>query len=488
MTTSPRKPETASSVQPDAALLGLIADFHKAYSETPAARDKWTAEKGRVEALPDCPSFVAPALDQAGYDRHCAFMKEHGVTALYDRFNELEGHAGALANQIFATPAYTLVGAVEKLKIVRLARGDDGDTADNDLEAYQYDSQERWFAGVMRDFDRLAGESGDEPLVALYAKWHALEWRRAPEGLTEDETERFHARTGDEADAVSVEIIGAPAKTLIGAYAQIALLKFWDENGVPDRLEAALARFYGHVEAALQGAGRTGGGEDPVVQIVQTLPAMFDKLTRLEIKEVKQGEALRWSGTYYDLIRATEGVIAQTPATSLEGALAQIAIANACVHEIEDSVEDNLRHDRAVAARSLLYSAVSAIETATGARRPEVTARHHMIDDHNPLMGAAATPDPAVELAREHQTAINRLNTPGEISDDDTNKFMDNVVVPLEEKLARTRPTSREGIMALLDVAAAQARRESDETPASWEAMIIGVMQNARDAIKAGVA
>ena len=234
------------------------------------------------------------------------------------------------------------------------------------------------------------GEAGDEPLVALYAKWRALEWRKPPEGLTEDEAESFTDRTADEADAVSVEIIAAPAKTLIGAYAHIALLKFWAENGIPDRLEAALARFYGHVEAALQGAGRTGGGEDPVVQIVQTLPAMFDKLTRLEIKEVKQGEALRWSGTYYDLIRATEGVIAQTPATSLEGALAQIAIANACVHEIEDSVEDNLRHDRAVDARSLLYSAVLAIEAATGARRPEVTASRHMIDAHNPLMGAAS--------------------------------------------------------------------------------------------------
>ena len=68
--------------------------------------------------------------------------------------------------QIFATPANTFSGAVAKLKIVRLARGDDGDTADHDLEAYQYDSDERWFVSVMRDFEHLSETAADEQAEA----------------------------------------------------------------------------------------------------------------------------------------------------------------------------------------------------------------------------------------------------------------------------------------------------------------------------------
>ena len=37
------------------------------------------------------------------------------------------------------------------------ARGDDDETADIDLEVYQYDSDERWFTNVMHDFERLSG-------------------------------------------------------------------------------------------------------------------------------------------------------------------------------------------------------------------------------------------------------------------------------------------------------------------------------------------
>ncbi len=34
-------------------------------------------------------------------------------------------------------------------------------------------------------------------------------------------------------------------------------------------------------------------------------------------------------------------------------------------------------------------NAVSVIETATGARRHEITANHHMLDSHSPLIAAA---------------------------------------------------------------------------------------------------
>lgn len=97
---------------------------------------------------------------------------------------------------------------------------------------------------------------------------------------------------------------------------------------------------------------------------------------------------------------------------------------------------------------------------------------------------AVAMPDPAVELARDHRAATDRHN---EASGDDARELLMDVIAPLEEKLARTRPTTREGVIAALDVAAREERRHHCEPPSGTEAMIIGVIENARDALKAGV-
>ena len=97
-----------------------------------------------------------------------------------------------------------------------------------------------------------------EPLVALWAKWHDLESRPVPEELTVDEEDRFTTRLADEADAVALQIIAAPAKTLIGAYAQIALLKFWTKNGIISDAEDPLGRLHDSIESALQEAAKGG--------------------------------------------------------------------------------------------------------------------------------------------------------------------------------------------------------------------------------------
>ncbi len=100
----------------------------------------------------------------------------------------------------------------------------------------------------------------DEPLVALWAKWHALEWRRVPEGMPDDEQDNFNAQSADQADEVAIQIVSAPAQTVIGAYAQIALLENWAVNGTPDRVKASLKGFHGSIVAALQDAAREEGG------------------------------------------------------------------------------------------------------------------------------------------------------------------------------------------------------------------------------------
>ncbi len=73
-----------------------------------------------------------------------------------DRSTKLWQNTGALANAVFASPARTVMGAVEKLKIVRLALGRGFDDGDISLNAYQSCEGEGWFASVLRDFERLS--------------------------------------------------------------------------------------------------------------------------------------------------------------------------------------------------------------------------------------------------------------------------------------------------------------------------------------------
>ena len=102
-------------------------------------------------------------------------------------------------------------------------------------------------------------EAGPDPLVALWSKWWALEWQRIPEGLTEEEGERFTARKADQAVDVAIEIISASPDTVVGFFAQMAVLKYWADNGIPNSANAALDRFNGRIEKALQDAAGPGG-------------------------------------------------------------------------------------------------------------------------------------------------------------------------------------------------------------------------------------
>ena len=97
-------------------------------------------------------------------------------------------------------------------------------------------------------------EAMTDPLVALYAKWRGLEWRRVPEGMADAEAETFNAQSADLADEVSIEIISASPDTLIGTFAQMALLRYWVKNRAPFRAEAALEKLSGRIETALQDA------------------------------------------------------------------------------------------------------------------------------------------------------------------------------------------------------------------------------------------
>ena len=80
-----------------------------------------------------------------------------------------------------------------------------------------------------------------------------------------------------------------------------------------------------------------------------------------------------------------EGAMACTRATSLEGALAQLALAHDRVGLAEMQSDDDDQKDAMREAARLLSSAVMAIEAATGAKRPQVFGEYYMNDDYSPF-------------------------------------------------------------------------------------------------------
>ena len=137
----------------DAVLLAQVARFHELYGEWQRVWAKQAEHRARIKAMPDCPKLDCTV---EGYQAYFAFLEAHDAYGDGVELNSLADLAGALGNAIIETPAQTLKGAVEKLKIARIAVGsyrypDDGDQG---LAVYQ-DWKKPWIETVGTDFDRL---------------------------------------------------------------------------------------------------------------------------------------------------------------------------------------------------------------------------------------------------------------------------------------------------------------------------------------------
>ena len=87
-------------------------------------------------------------------------------TVLQPEWQRLLNAIAAIGNEIFNTPAHTLQGAVEKLKIVRLQRGDYDCKIDVELDCCMESDDESWFASVMKDFERLIAAPPESRVAA----------------------------------------------------------------------------------------------------------------------------------------------------------------------------------------------------------------------------------------------------------------------------------------------------------------------------------
>ena len=157
------------------------------------------------------------------------------------------------------------------------------------------------------------------------------------------------------------------------------------------------------------------------MELAAKLPALWDEYDRLDgehgrrvetlpkaarvtpniLEESRRGmpELARKMDKVWGLRRAVESMIAQTRATSIEGALVQIAIAAGHADVIESSEGDF--HDVAADIVALLYSATAVIEAATGKKQPSAFARQYMPDKLDPFTLVEVGMPDAEETAEE---------------------------------------------------------------------------------------
>ena len=151
---------TAVAAQPqaDVDLLARVEQFNDLYEASCSAWEKQHAHRARIKAMPECPDandWHDPVDAPARHRAHTEFLDAHGFHAFYVEANNLNNQAGALAITIFQTPAKTVRGVAEKVRILYLARGHFDGEGDDDLESFQDAENSPWFGAVIADLERL---------------------------------------------------------------------------------------------------------------------------------------------------------------------------------------------------------------------------------------------------------------------------------------------------------------------------------------------
>ena len=105
------------------------------------------------------------------------------------------------------------------------------------------------------------------------------------------------------------------------------------------------------------------------------------------------------------------------------------------------------------------------------------------LDDAGRLAEVTDMPDPVVDLIARYHEAVATINAfevkDGVDGDAELNKYCNEVFDPVRDNLMTTRPTSRAGLVLLLDLAVNDPDMDYNE---SW--MMPGLIENARDAVK----
>ena len=143
----------------DAELLARVGDFNHALKDRCRKHKFWIEHRDQVEARPDCPPDVRPLADPAGYIRHQDFLDEHRVDTFYAQFDVAELRCEKAVAAVFALPANTVRGALEKLKIAYETVIEDG-AHFTDIDFRHFQGDVSWTENTIRDLERQAGRAG----------------------------------------------------------------------------------------------------------------------------------------------------------------------------------------------------------------------------------------------------------------------------------------------------------------------------------------
>jgi len=140
----------AASSPDDSELLAQCKALWPLLEKRQELHDKWWAERARVEV----PDFTKQR------QRRRAFIEKHERGNLCQQTWAADEIAGRAAQAIFRTPAQTVHGALEKLRIADFAINEDeySDAGQADLTIYQ-EGDAMWLQSVIDDLERLAGSA-----------------------------------------------------------------------------------------------------------------------------------------------------------------------------------------------------------------------------------------------------------------------------------------------------------------------------------------
>jgi hypothetical protein len=175
------------------------------------------------------------------------------------------------------------------------------------------------------------------------------------------------------------KIITARAEGALGLWVKLMAGVTWADTVYGDFSDQILADAAVQAEHLLCNGASADHGPDPVATLGRELAAVHRRLAQLSNADPKQvNEELehlhdRGVRTLYARLDALEGLIASTPATTLEGAIAQMSVLGSDVNNTFFFEQDVAGQDeRERRSRRLLFSILRVLEQATGASYEDI--------------------------------------------------------------------------------------------------------------------
>ncbi len=308
----------------------------------------------------------------------------------------------------------------------------------------------------------MSGDDGE--LIAKVGELERIYTENSPEASRQRQERGEPAITDDESDEAGdalnrlhPEIASAPVHTLQGIAAKLRAMR-WDlhEGTGGDYQETALATIMAALERIEVPAGivPVSAEPDPAVDLAHRWINEMRAFSARKNKSDEEADAFE-----RDVLRPIETAMLDTEPVTAEGVVATIAVALDLERDDKGDVEaDAPYYDRFVFA------------LMEKARRFEAERRR---------MPAEREPDAVPELVRKYIDARDRYLDSGGLPDDKIEAFDRDVWTPIEDELKAAIPTSREGVVAILDLACEMRTWDADP-------MSSLLVKNVRDAVKGG--